>query len=370
MKKENISLININSKEDKNSSLYKIKKNKQDRVSTTKIINNAMKNKKTIEESINLVESNNSNFLLERVKEVEAENEKLKLLMLHLLKENEKFHALEQCNHKNQTTNLDDDDAYNLEKIHAEAITKVTTISSTNTEIKENQLKNLMIEISNNKYKIPTVISKTKSKNIKSVKQKPKYSKEANSDSDNDIEVEIDENNLSEESSLISNTTSIKNSKENENSTKNEMTTMKIMKTKNTENKEEDKRSLLDKCNIIDKTKKWNLLPVTDHENFTSYLKLDDEHYPLPQNRPQEKFKKYNPYELFNAYFTDELIQHLVDATNEYMEGFRKKSQYNLNREPRDKKYYDNVTLNEMKVFIAIKVYVNFFHCPRKCGKR
>jgi len=116
-----------------------------------------------------------------------------------------------------------------------------------------------------------------------------------------------------------------------------------------------------------DKNSKWVIVP--DASNFTNYLKLDDKHCPLPQYLPQDQFKNHSPYELFTEFFTDELLQHTVDATNDFMENYRKQGFFYLKQNKRNKQHYVNLTLNELRVFVGFKIYVNLFNCATKRGK-
>jgi len=331
-------------------------------------ISSSKTNKKQIENLINLAGTQNSNILIEQMKLIQAENEKLKKKMSDLQKENSKFRAME--NVPKSETKLE---SSNQEKVEEMEI-KIKITKDARSELKEKKQKNLRIEMKNDKHKIKD-FSKNKS-NTKNTVKKPKikHSKKDNEETESEYEVEdedIDQTNFSNDS-LFSDLNSNSNSKKNKNKTKLSLNEVKstlgsVVSADDKEDKNID--SIINKSVLgLDKSIKWSL--VTDHENFNKYLKLDDEHCPMPSSLSQDKFKNSSPFEIFSAFITDELLQHLVEATNEYMEEYRGQTMYALLKRPQHRKNYANLTLNEMKVFIAIKIYINFFLCHRKCGKR
>jgi len=305
----------------------------------------ALVNDKKIENLNNLTEIQNSKILIDQMKLIQAENEKLKTELAFYQKKDLNLSATE--NIPKSETKLG---SINLNQEKVEEMEIKITIDA-RSEIKAKKQKNLQIEMMNDQHKIKDY-SKNKPNTQNSVKKPTrKHSKKEKNDSDYDIEVEIEDNDLSQNSDMfINNIKKINSSQEDKSSV-------------STENN----HSIIVDKSIIgkDKTKKWDL--VTDHENFNKYLKLDDEHCPMPSSLPQDKFKDSSPLEIFSAFFTDELLQHIVEGTNEYLEGERNQPKFKLLKHPPD---YSDLTLNEMKVFIAIKIYLNFFQCPRKCGKR
>ena len=300
-------------------------------------------NKKEIDELIKLVGSEKSINLIEQMKLMHSENEKLRKEMA-VIKYDTKLSAVD--NIPKSETKLESSNQGKIDDIEI----KITI--DARSDLKEKKRKNLQIEMENDKHKI---------KNLNSLKKPTrKHSKKEKNDSDYDIEVEIGDNDISIDS-LEHVSRSNKNLSDDDKSSVGSTLPEKV--------KGEDYDSIVDKTNIgTDKSIKWSL--VSDHKNFNKYLKLDDEHCPMPSSLPQDKFKDSNPIEIFSAFFTDQLLQHLVDATNEYFGDFRKGSVYNMLKGPTCKrKFYNNLTLNEMKVFIGIKIYINFFVCHAKHGK-
>jgi len=303
---------------------------------------------KQIDDLIKLVGPENSNFIIEQLKLMQSENDKLRKEVTDFKKDS-KLGGLE--NVAKSETKLESSSQGKIDDI------KIKITIDARSEVKEKNVKNLQIEMKND-HKIKN-FSKNKQNTKNSVK-KPKINKKEKNDSDYDVELDIEDNDISIDS-LVYVSKSNKNLSDEDKSSVGSALQEKA--------KGEDYDSIVDKTKIgIDKSIKWSL--VTDHENFNKYLKLDDEHYSMPSSRSQDKFKDSNPFEIFSAFLTDELLQHIVDATNEHLEDYKSQSAFLLMKLPQHRKNYDNLTLNEMKVFIAIKIYINFFRCHRKCGKR
>ena len=111
---------------------------------------------------------------------------------------------------------------------------------------------------------------------------------------------------------------------------------------------------------------KWDIIP--DLSNYNQELKLDDETFPMPKVRPQDKYVEYDPSEIFKLYFTNELINHIVDSTNEHLTNERKKLKLIIIRKDRTTSYND-ITPDEYRVFLGMKIFFNFLNTVKRRGK-
>jgi len=110
----------------------------------------------------------------------------------------------------------------------------------------------------------------------------------------------------------------------------------------------------------------WEL--VSDIIKYNDELKLDDENCPQPKIKVQDKYAEYEPCEIFNLFFTEELINHVLYSTNEYLAKERKTLRFVTIRKNRTKDY-DDLTLKEFRVFIGMKIFFNFYNNNKCRGK-
>ena len=111
----------------------------------------------------------------------------------------------------------------------------------------------------------------------------------------------------------------------------------------------------------------WNL--ITNIEDYNQNLNLNNTTFPLPEDGlPQYKYVDYSPGELFELYFTPELCQNIVAYTNHKLEKFRKSVRYQYLKREHLKLRYVNVTINEFKVFLGMKLYFNFSNKANRKG--
>ena len=101
----------------------------------------------------------------------------------------------------------------------------------------------------------------------------------------------------------------------------------------------------------------WNLIP---DNSYRDYLEINDETFPLPTNLPQYAFKDLDPMEIFQLFFTDELLQHFVDASNFQISRFKKNCQsfwngrcISINNFELSQSF---ISLNEIKIFLGIRL--------------
>ena len=95
---------------------------------------------------------------------------------------------------------------------------------------------------------------------------------------------------------------------------------------------------------------------------------MDDEHFPLdPSLLLQDKYVEYEPYAVFNLFFTDELINHIVDSTNENLERIRNSLNF-VASVKRRMTFYQPLTANEFRVFLGMKINFNFLNTNRIRG--
>jgi len=107
--------------------------------------------------------------------------------------------------------------------------------------------------------------------------------------------------------------------------------------------------------------------PLVDLDKYNLELNLDDETCPLPEEKVQDKYADYEAYDIFKLYFTDELLNHVVDSTNEYLQKERSTLRFVTIRKE-GKENYADLTVNEFKVFLGMKIYFNFFNNNRCQG--
>jgi len=107
---------------------------------------------------------------------------------------------------------------------------------------------------------------------------------------------------------------------------------------------------------------------VTDLKNYNEYLKFDDEHFPLASFRPQDKYVEYEPYDIFNLFFTDELINNIVDSSNENIKSIRDSLNFTISKKCRKDLHYCFLNANEFRVFLGIKIHFNFRNNSRVDG--
>ena len=103
----------------------------------------------------------------------------------------------------------------------------------------------------------------------------------------------------------------------------------------------------------------WELINENDYINYNQELKFNDETFPLPSILPQDKFENFDPHEIFSTFFSEELIKHIIDSTNEYLENLRQTCKF-VTMCPKRLKGYNNITTNEYKVYLGMKMYFNF----------
>jgi len=134
------------------------------------------------------------------------------------------------------------------------------------------------------------------------------------------------------------------------------------------DNEEKIDLKIIGSDKINNSTSQWNIVP--DNDNFENYLKLDDINFPIKStNLPQESFIKSFPFEIFSAFFTDELLKYIADSINEFFDKFRKTNKYKFNNARSWKLFYRPLSIEELKVFIAFKIYFNFVGNTNKVGK-
>ena len=168
--------------------------------------------------------------------------------------------------------------------------------------------------------------------NKKSIKSDPKQ-KQINNDSDEDSGLDIEDYD-----SISINISNYDNSDESDSSLSSNFT---------------------NKNNEINNT--WKI--VDDPNNFNNYLKLNDKAFPLPAEKPQDKYNGLKPYEYFKLLYTDELEKYITDATNEVFI----QAQVELKKRLKIQRLYSPnqlslnhvniVTNNEMKIFLGIKLF-------------
>ena len=110
----------------------------------------------------------------------------------------------------------------------------------------------------------------------------------------------------------------------------------------------------------------WEL--VTDLKSYNQELKLDDENCKMPKIKIQDSYANYEPWEIFRLFFTDELIDHITQCTNEHMEKQRKNVRMLMIRKDRTK-VYENFVSEEFKVYIGMKLYFSFMNNNNVMGK-
>ena len=79
----------------------------------------------------------------------------------------------------------------------------------------------------------------------------------------------------------------------------------------------------------------------------------------MPSPRIQEKYEDYEPFEIFNLFFTDDLINSIVEPSNVYIRKLRSSFRFLTLRNSR-KKDHEDITGNEYRVFLGMKIFFNF----------
>jgi len=110
----------------------------------------------------------------------------------------------------------------------------------------------------------------------------------------------------------------------------------------------------------------WEL--VEDFSKYNDLLQLDDEHCPMAKNLPQDKYANYEAVDIFNLFFNNELIKYICDSSNEFLEKERATFRFVTIRKHR-KKDYDDVTPNEFRVFLGMKIFFNYLNNNKCKGK-
>jgi len=103
---------------------------------------------------------------------------------------------------------------------------------------------------------------------------------------------------------------------------------------------------------------KWTL--IEDEGKYDNHLKLDDEHWPL-HRFVQEDYGEYNPYELFQLFFTNDLFQHFYESTKYHAEKKNHKTKSKRYEVLVQKKSYCKLPIkkNEIKVYLGILLFMS-----------
>ena len=129
----------------------------------------------------------------------------------------------------------------------------------------------------------------------------------------------------------------------------------------NSEKFDDNANSLNDENDNADGERKiWKVVPEKSFPEFQNYLNINDETFPLPKDLPQYKYQDCNPYEIFQLFFTDQLLQLFVDSTNNFINNYRKNRDIFINISAPDATNLDFkqdlITLKEIKVYLGIRM--------------
>jgi len=98
---------------------------------------------------------------------------------------------------------------------------------------------------------------------------------------------------------------------------------------------------------------------IRNLDEYNQHLKLDEDTFPMPKIKPQDNYLEWDPYDIFSLFFTDEIINHVVDSTNVYLRKLRTSFRFLTMKIDRVKDYAD-LTPNDFRVFLGMKIFFNF----------
>ena len=101
----------------------------------------------------------------------------------------------------------------------------------------------------------------------------------------------------------------------------------------------------------------WNL--IKDISSYSGNLKFNENTFPIiSKKRPQDFLIKHDPYELFCLFFTDELFEHFKVASNKFRINRKNSKNYSVCSYAIRHQYDKEMTVKEIKVYLAIKLFV------------
>jgi len=104
----------------------------------------------------------------------------------------------------------------------------------------------------------------------------------------------------------------------------------------------------------LEKNENWNL--IDENTDYNGYFKAD--RFPMASHLPQQDLNDHNPYQLFQLFYTEELFQHIADASNHNKTKLKVNTALNtMVRKMRDSTR--PFTSNEFKVFMGICLMMN-----------
>jgi len=124
---------------------------------------------------------------------------------------------------------------------------------------------------------------------------------------------------------------------------------------------------------------KWRAITnIKDQKNYNDYLNLDFKNNDIPANRANylkiniTEDKSLEPYEYFQLFFTDEFLGSILEYSNTYYNEFKDdytQSYKLLCPKGRRKQKFQVITLDELKVFLGIKLWMTFNKTSDVAGK-